>query len=229
MTSTDFVPGLPDPLPPSRDPDTVAFELDQRRAAAYAKSGYWPDAGDIAQALVKIEAGRSIGLPPLIAMSEVHVIKGKPTLGAGAQAALVKASGRYDYRVVAHDNEKCVIRFYEIANGEVIGESQFTLKDAEKAKLLTNVSWQTYPRNMLFARAMTNGVAWFCPDVTLGRVYDPEELGADDTAWADYGPEVVSTLDQEYDDEQETLKELLEMEGDEEAAAPGEPEPKPAK
>lgn len=210
----------------SRDPDTIAFELDQRRAAAYAKSGYWPDAADIAQALVKIEAGRSIGLPPLIAMSEVHVIKGKPTLGAGAQAALVKASGRYDYRVVTHTDQECLIRFYELQNGEVIGESKFTLKDAEKAKLLSNISWQTYPRNMLFARAMTNGVAWFCPDVTLGRIYDPEELGQPADSWADFQPDNVSTLDQEYDDEQEVLDEILKL-ADEKAGPPGEAKPKP--
>jgi hypothetical protein len=33
---------------------------------------------------------------------------------------------------------------------------------------------------MLFARAMSNGVKWFCPDVMNGStVYTPEELGAD--------------------------------------------------
>jgi hypothetical protein len=33
---------------------------------------------------------------------------------------------------------------------------------------------------MLFARAMSNGVRWYCPDVTNGNaVYTPEELGAE--------------------------------------------------
>ncbi|RDT44717.1 hypothetical protein DXF87_27490, partial [Enterobacter roggenkampii] len=34
-----------------------------------------------------------------------------------------------------------------------------------------------FPKNMLFARAMSNGVKWFTPDVFSGPVYTPEELG----------------------------------------------------
>jgi hypothetical protein len=152
------------------------FELDQRRAKAYAESGYWTGM-KLAQALVKIEAGESLGLPPLLAMNEVHVIDGKPGLGAGACAALVKASGRYDYRVVDLTNERCIIRFYD--RGDPIGESVFTIKDAETAKLMSKGPWAQYPRNMLFARAMTNGMAWYCPDVAMGRIYTPDELGVE--------------------------------------------------
>jgi len=155
---------------------TREFELDQRRAKAYSESGYWPDAASIAKALVKIEAGRSLGLPAIVAMSEVHVIDGKPTLGAGALASLVKSSGRYDYRVLQLDDKHCQLRFYE--QGQVIGESTFSVDDAQRAGLLNRGPWKQYPRNMCFARAMSNGVAWFCPDVTSGRVYTPEEITA---------------------------------------------------
>jgi hypothetical protein len=31
---------------------------------------------------------------------------------------------------------------------------------------------------MLFARAMSNGVAWFAPDVTMGRIYAGDEIDA---------------------------------------------------
>jgi len=153
------------------------FELDQRRAKAYAESGYW-DKVSFAQALVKVEAGRALGLPPLIAMNEVHVIDGAPGLGAGACAALVKASGRYDYRLVELTDQRCVIRFYD--RGVVLQpDSVFTIEHAKQAKLLNKGNWLSYPRNMLFARAMTNGMAWHCPDVAMGRVYVPDELGAD--------------------------------------------------
>jgi hypothetical protein len=175
-TASDDEPVLPAPNARlvRRDP-TAVFELDQRRANAYAESGYWPDAKSQAQALVKIEAGRALGLPPIVAMSEVHVIQGKPTLGAGALAALVKTSGRYDYRIVEHTEQRCAIRFFDLQAGE-LGESVFTLDDARKAGLASRSTWRQYPRNMLFARALSNGVAWFCPDTTLGRAYVPEEL-----------------------------------------------------
>jgi len=35
-----------------------------------------------------------------------------------------------------------------------------------------------FPKNMLFARAMSNGIKWFTPDVFAGPVYTPEELGS---------------------------------------------------
>jgi hypothetical protein len=150
------------------------FELDQRRAKAYSESGYWPDTASIAKALVKIEAGRSLGLPALVAMSEVHVIEGKPTLGAGALASLVRTSGRYDYKVMELTAERCTIRFFD--RGAFAGDSVFVLEDAKNAGLLGRGPWKQYPRNMLFARAISNGVAWFCPDVVSGRVYTPEEI-----------------------------------------------------
>jgi hypothetical protein len=157
------------------DPGLVEFELDQRRAKAYSESGYWPDAKSVAQALVKIEAGRSLGLTPLTAMNEVHVIEGKPSLGFGALAGLVKAHPKYDYRVLEHSDQVCRIRFYE--NGEPLGESPFTMADADRAGYSKrNPSYSKTPRNMLFARAISNGVAWYCPDVTMGRIYVPEEL-----------------------------------------------------
>jgi hypothetical protein len=38
-----------------------------------------------------------------------------------------------------------------------------------------------FPRNMKFARAMSNGVGLHCPDLTAGApVYTPDELGVDD-------------------------------------------------
>jgi hypothetical protein len=40
-------------------------------------------------------------------------------------------------------------------------------------------SWEKYPSNMLFARAISSGVRIYCPDVFNGNlVYVPEELGA---------------------------------------------------
>ena len=66
--------------------------------------------------------------------------------------------------------------FFE--DGKGIGRSRFTLQDAQKAGLNGSDNWRKYPRNMLFARALSNGVKWYCPDVTGGPAYTPDELGA---------------------------------------------------
>ena len=44
---------------------------------------------------------------------------------------------------------------------------------------------------MLFARALTNGARWHCPDVFGGAIYEPEELGAK-VEYTDNGESVAS-------------------------------------
>jgi hypothetical protein len=143
--------------------------------ALLASSGYFKDARDMAQAAVKIQAGAELGIPPVAAMSSIYIVEGKPTLSAVLMGALVKRSGRYNYRVVEHTAEKCAISFFE--GKEQIGVSTFTLEDAQAAGVLRNPTWSKYRRNMLFARAMSNGCRWYCPDVFGGPIYTPEELG----------------------------------------------------
>ena len=143
----------------------------QVMAKAFAESGMFTDAKQMGQAFVKIQAGQEIGIPPFAAMSGIHIIQGKPTLGAGLIASAVKGSGKYDYKVQKLDDKICSIDFYQ--GTEMIGNSTFTIEDAKKA-LTKNID--KFPKNMLFARAISNGVKWFCPDVFSGPVYVPEEM-----------------------------------------------------
>lgn len=140
---------------------------------AFAESGMFPDIKSAAQAIVKIQAGQEIGIPPFAAMSGIHIIQGKPTIGAGVMASCVKGSGKYDYRVVESTEQVCSIDFFQ--GREKIGNSTFTIADAKKAG---TKNLDKFPKNMLFARAMSNGVKWFTPDVFAGPVYTPEEFDA---------------------------------------------------
>jgi hypothetical protein len=142
-----------------------------------ADSGYFTDARDAAQCGVKVLAGLEMGIGAFSSMAGIHVIKGKPSIGAGLMAAAVKRSGKYNYRVTKHTASECVIDFFE--RGEPCGTSSFNLEDAKAANLLNNDTWKKAPRNMLFARALSNGVRWYCPDVFDTSTYVPEELGAD--------------------------------------------------
>jgi hypothetical protein len=147
----------------------------------FVKSGFFADAQDESQAIVKILAGREVGLQPIEAMTSIHIIKGKITFGANMMAAAVKKSGRYDYRVTEHTSEKCVIDFFQITDGkrEKIGISSFSIDEAKVIGLTSNTTWKHYPKAMLFARALSAGVRYYCPDVFgCSPVYVPEELGA---------------------------------------------------
>jgi len=140
-----------------------------------ADSGYFQDARQAAQAIVKVMAGRELGFGPIASMTGIHIIQGRPAIGADLMAKAVKRSGRYNYRVTELTDEACSIEFLEKSGDawQNIGASRFTRADAAKAK---TKNLDSFPRNMLFARAMSNGVKWFCPDALGLTTYTPEEL-----------------------------------------------------
>ena len=151
------------------------FETLQRAAMALYKSNYFGDSKSEAQAIVKVMAGAELGLPPFASMTGIHIIQGKPALGANVIATLIKNDPRYNYRVLEMTDETCSIEFYE--NGQPCGVSEFTAKDAQRAQVK---NMNKFPRNMLFARAISNGAKWYTPGIFGGApVYTPDELGAD--------------------------------------------------
>lgn len=166
---------------PQEQTQDLALSLahDKNLGQIFVKSGFFSDAEDEAQAVVKILAGREVGIEPITAMTGIHIVKGKITLGANLMAAAVKKHPSYNYKVISHTAKECIIEFFE--KGESVGKSEYTMEDARKAGILKAGSgWEKYPRNMLFARAMSNGVKWYCPDV-FGHspVYVPEEMGVE--------------------------------------------------
>ena len=143
----------------------------------FHKSGMFSDIKSAQQAVVKIMAGAEMGISPFAAMSGIHIIQGKPTIGAGLMAARVKGFGKYDYRVLEHSEKICSIEYFEKSptGSKSLGTSTFTIEDARKAGT-KNID--RFPKNMLFARAMSNGVKWYTPDIYESPVYVPEEMEA---------------------------------------------------
>jgi hypothetical protein len=166
-----------------------------RLADGLSQSGFFRDARQAQQAFAKLIFGRDLGLSATQSMTDIHIVEGKPELSANLQAAKVRASARYDYRILEHDETVCSIEFGPapapakdgVGNWlpwpQAFGVSKFTVEDAKRAFLTKPTKsgapsmYVKYPRNMLFARAISNGVAWFCPDVMNGiRVYAEGEV-----------------------------------------------------
>ena len=171
-----------------------------------SRSGYFADAKQEAQACVKVLAGDELGIPPIAAMTQIHLVQGRVTVGAHLLGALVRKSGA-DFRVVRHTHEECVIEFRR--GDQVLGTSEFTRKDAEAAGLWGKAGpWKQHPRNMLWARAMSNGVKWLLPEITTGAVYTPDEIESGDF------DDVAELVSREAPDWRERAREVL-------ALAPG--------
>lgn len=139
-----------------------------------SQSGYFQDAKEAAQAAVKVLAGRELGIGAIAAMTGIFIVKGRVTLSANLIAAIIMRSLKYRYRVTRLDDTGCEIAFYE--GNQEIGRSVFNEGDAKAAGLAGGDNWRKFPRNMYFARAMSNGAKWYCPDVFAGPVYTPDEL-----------------------------------------------------
>ena len=150
----------------------------QSAAQALHASGFFSDVKTQAQAMVKVMAGAEIGLPPFASMSGIHIVQGKPVLGANLVATLVKNDPRYDYRVKQADNKVCILTWYE--GGQVVGESSFTWEEATAAGLTGKDNWRKYTSDMLFARALTRGARRYAPGIFGGApIYTPDEMGVD--------------------------------------------------
>ena len=143
----------------------------------FANSGLFSDIKKASQAVVKIMAGKELGLSPFQSMASIYIVNSKLALTSGAMSSLIKRGKKYDYVVTKLDDTECSIDFFELGNGErqKIGTSTFGLKDAAKCGLANKETFKSFPRNMLFARALSNGARFYCPDAICGY-YEASEL-----------------------------------------------------
>lgn len=155
------------------------------------------------QAGVKIIAGVEFGIAPFAAMRGINIINGNAEMSANLMAAKVKKHPKYDYRVKQWDNDGCVLTFYEIPypgakkdEWDELGDSSFNIEDARTAGLAGGDNWRKFARNMYFARAMSNGVRIYTPDVFYGApVYVEGEISGEFESH-DTKPDKVETLEE---------------------------------
>jgi hypothetical protein len=138
-----------------------------------------------------IAMGRDLGLNAALSLQLIHIIGGKPALSAGARATFLAQAG-YSWRPVVHTDKQCTLRFYYRGDGmtDVDGKPldvTITMEDAEKAGWVQNSrgnnkvgNYDKVPKNMLFARVISNFHRWYAPHVVGAQVYDAGEITMDD-------------------------------------------------
>ncbi len=149
----------------------------EQLGAIMVKSGYFKDTREEAQAVVKILYGAELGFGPIASMLGCYIVDGRPSLSAQLIASAIQKSGTYRYRVREWTDSRCRIEFFD--RGESVGESTFSLDDANRASLANKQTWKQYPKAMLWARAMSQGARAYTPDVFNGAIYTPDELQED--------------------------------------------------
>lgn len=134
--------------------------------------------------------GREVGMGPMMALQNVQVIEGSPSLKAEHLRAMVLAAGHeLSYPVFTPGRV--------VARGRRRGQSAYTdvewnLDMAKAAGLGGKDNWRKYPRAMLAARATGELCRLMFPDVTHG-LYAVEELQDDPSLGADHADDVTSS------------------------------------
>lgn len=149
----------------------VPFNDIERMALAVSKSNLFgmktPE-----QAIALMLVAQSEGLHPARAAMEYHVIQGRPALKADAMLARFQnAGGKVEWK--DYTDSKVTGIFSHPQGGTVTVE--WSMSMAEKAGLTKNPTWRQYPRQMLRARCISEGIRTVYPGVSVG-VYTPEEV-----------------------------------------------------
>ncbi len=143
----------------------------EKMSLAVAKSGMFgvrtPE-----QAMSLMLIAQAEGLHPAIAARDYHVINGKPALKADAMLARFQtAGGRVEW--LDFTDDKVSARFTHPQGGSVVVD--WTLERARRAGVSNNPTWAKFPRAMLKARVISEGVKTVYPGVAVGT-YTVEEV-----------------------------------------------------
>lgn len=110
--------------------------------------------------------GREVGLPPMTALTQTHVIEGRPAMSAEAMRALVVSQG---HELVFDEATGAICTMRARRHGSDHWTTlSWTIDAARSAKLLNKDNWQKYPRAMLVARCTADICRMVFPDVIHG-------------------------------------------------------------
>lgn len=146
-----------------KDLDVIAQKIAQSRMFGL----------DPAQAFTLCLLAESEGLPPIQAVRRFHIINGRPSMRADAmQAEFQRHGGTVEWLVSTAEECKAVFRHPVHAPKGL--EIHVTLKELVERGVAKNPTYRTYPRQMLRARVISEGVRAVDPGIVVG-IYTPEE------------------------------------------------------
>lgn len=124
------------------------------------------------QAMSLMLIAQAEGTHPALAARDYHIIQGKPALKADAMLArFQQAGGRVDWQELT-DNRVCATFTHPSGGSATI---DWDMNRARAAQLGGKDMWKKFPRQMLRARVISEGIRTVFPGVVIG-VYTPEEV-----------------------------------------------------
>lgn len=166
------------------------IEKDAMLLGAMYASGYFKDMTSLSKAITKALIGQSMGMGLVQSMNSLYVIDGKVAMDSHAIRNTAVMAG-YTIKTITLDATKAVLEWSVRKDGkdEVLGTSEYTWEDATKAGLVDKQNWRKFPKDMLFARAITRGARMYANQAFANQpIYEREELVPDGGQYIDLGP-----------------------------------------
>jgi hypothetical protein len=148
----------------------IPYEQVEKMSKVVATSGLF-GINKPEQALALMLVAQAEGLHPVTAARDYHIIQGKPTLKSDALLSrFVKSGGKITW--IKYTDELVSAKFTHPESGEITVD--WDMKRAQKAGLAGKDVWKAYPRSMLKARVISEGVRAIAPWVASGIITKEE-------------------------------------------------------
>lgn len=135
-----------------------------------------------------VQKAKSIGVDPLDALNGgFYFVQGKVELTSTMMNDLIRRKGHSITKDKKSDDKICILHGKRADTGDTWSES-FSIEDAKTAGIYRN-QWLKYPKDMLFARALSRLARQLFPDVIKGCYVDGEIQQA--TEKASHSPEPI--------------------------------------
>ena len=126
----------------------------------------------VEQATALMLIAQAEGYHPALAARDYHIIQGRPTLKAETMMArFQQQGGKVEWKTLT--DKEVTATFSHPSGGSAT--ITWTFEQAKQAGLTGKDNWKNYPRAMLRARVVSEGIRTVFPGVVLG-VYTPEEV-----------------------------------------------------
>lgn len=159
--------------------DTISdFENTQKLCSMLLKAPHYAKIG--AEGIFAIvETAKCLGIDPKQALNGgLFYVKGKVEMSARMMNAVIRSRGHSITKDKNSSDSCCILHGKRCDTGDTWSES-FSIKEATAAGLVRSGGpWVTFPRDMLFARALSRLARQLFPDV-IGSVYVEGEISLD--------------------------------------------------
>ena len=122
-----------------------------------------------------VAKARSLNIDPLDALNGgLYCVQGKVEMSSQMMNLLIRQSGHSVTKDPKSDDTVCILHGKRCDNGDLWTES-FSIEEAKRAGIYNEKSpWGKYPRDMLFARALSRLARQLFPDVIKGCYVEGE-------------------------------------------------------